>query len=500
MNRSVFAFASFLAMSAATDLRAQDEASRSPSESAKPTPPTAQPPHPQPPSASSEPALEPSSPASSRPEPESTSEPPGLESSAVDREPVHPAVERSAAPSDAPSVKIVAGPPPLGGTCSSAAIDRALATGAQALVRVEAPGGVGLGFVFHSPEHVVTALSVVDVGRGIRVVDDEGVRRDAVVVAIDRPRDLALLELEAPVGAEPLTLSNRDPAVGSPVLVLAKASDDGDRHHRWRGHRRHRRDHAAGGDTLVRAGIVSSRTGMSLRSDAIDRRHLSWGAPALDCDGRVVAVAISGYTDELVAASAVGQLARTIGDGDYAGRWSFLHPSLAVVGQVDVEPHPDFAFDESDKWLGLSLGTALIGRDRWYFPVRFAATFLIRPDPEAAFTERSGYRLLGSVGAGYRFMIRSGRVPIYLAPTVGLTGMYERTKLTSLELAVDPDCAGSGCPVQALEIEQVARRWRPLPTAGLGVHFGFGEVSYQFLLDPENAERSVHQLTVGAQW
>ena len=408
--------------------------------------------------------------------------------------------EPSSADPVRPSVKVVAASPPrLVDGCASGAIDRTWALGAQALVRVEAPGNVGLGFVFHSSQHVVTALSVVDVGRGIVVTDGEGTRRDAMVVAVDRPRDLALLELEAPVGATPLSLSDRDVAVGDPLLVLAESDDDSRKHRRFRRHRHRRRRHVEA-ETLVRAGIVSSRTGMSLRSDAIDRRHLSWGAPALDCDGRVVAVAISPHTDELVAASAVGTLAAAIGERDYAGRWSFFHPSVAVVGQADVADHPDYAFDESDKWLGFSLGTALVGRDRWYFPLRFGATFLVRPDPQAPFTERSGYRLLGSLGVGYRFMLRSGRMPIYLAPTAGLTGMYERTKLTSLELAVDPECAGGGCSVEAFEVERIDRRWRPLPTAGLGLHVGFGEVSYQILVDAKDVERSVHQLTVGAQW
>src|SRR5262245_9611074 len=75
----------------------------------------------------------------------------------------------------------------------------------RSVVRIDSGGGLGAGFVFHSPRHVATAFHVVSLGRAVEVTFADGTTTDAEVVAIDRENDLAILELEEPAKVPPLT-------------------------------------------------------------------------------------------------------------------------------------------------------------------------------------------------------------------------------------------------------------------------------------------------------
>ncbi len=394
----------------------------------------------------------------------------------------------------------------LASQCASNDVAGALSGARGAIARIEAPGASGLGFVFHSRDHVVTALSVVDRGRGIRVHFDGDERRDATVVAIDRAHDLAILELDAPAPVAALSPAPAAPEVGDPVLAVGVSTNlwpgrKMHRHHR-KAHRRWHDKHAwrdGGGDVVIHPGVITSSSGDRLRSNALDSRNLNWGAPILDCAGRVSGVATTPFSDEIAGVTHVGALESEIaGEEVYAGGWSMGHPHIGLLYQIDHQHHDEL--DGHDQWLGVSLGTALIGDDSWYFPIRFNASWLVGPDPEDPFEDRSGYRLGGHLAAGYRFMVKGGRVPIYIVPTIGGGIWYEKTKLETTLLSVAGPCETERCAVETTLLEEKQDRWRARPTAGLGVMVGFGELSYQFQLDTQEPRQSIHAITLGAQW
>jgi hypothetical protein len=387
--------------------------------------------------------------------------------------------------------------------CQSTHVHDALTSSRGALVRIAAPGARGLGFVFHSRDHVATAWSVVERGRGIVVHFEGGARRDATVVAIDRDADLAILELDSPAPVGPLSLAPAGADVGDPVIALGTPTN------RWAGqkdhHRqmkRHKRHHSHGwredGDVVVHPGTVTARDGDRLRSDALDSRNLGWGAPLLDCRGRVVAIGTTPFSDELSSASRLALMVEDIDDGDYHGDWSMGHGSIGLVGQIDHMRNA--VFDEHDHWLGFSLGTALIGDDRWYFPLRFSATWLVGPDYEDASRNRSGHRLGGHLGLGYRAMLKGGTTPIYLVPQLGFGVRYQSLSLTTTSLFIHSECGAPTCPVEMELDESNESGWHALPTAGVGLQIGFGEIGYEFQFDTREHERSTHQLTIGGQW
>jgi S1-C subfamily serine protease len=388
---------------------------------------------------------------------------------------------------------------PVGSQCTAKEIRRAAELG-KALAHVEAPGARGTGFVFHSRRHVLTAASVVDTGRGIRVrFEERGRAISASVVAIDEANDLALLELASPAPAEPLPLAKDGADVGDAVMTLSFQSDWSSREKlkRNRKYLRARGKHLRWqSDEVVQTGTVTFVSGDRLRTDA---GQDNWGAPILSCDGRVVGVATSPISSSGVGHAPVASIRSEVADDDvYWGRWSIFHPHAALVGQIDHTPTPGFG--KRDKWLGFSLGTALIGHDRFYMPVRFTATFLVAPELEEPFAERRGYRLQGSAGIGYRLMLKGGAVPFYLVPVIGGTVMYQRTTTERTELWVDEPCPDGGCRANPTVFTAATEDVRVMPTFGGGMQIGPGEASYRFILDTEHTERSVHQLTLGVQF
>lgn len=140
--------------------------------------------------------------------------------------------------------------------------------------------GVGTGFLALDDRHVATAAHVVDSAVAITARTTEEVRT-AKVVGIDRARDLALLELDRPVAAEPFGfVSERVPeatevmAVGYPyreALSPTRGSVSG-----------YDRKELIGGDVV---------TGLVQTSAAINPGNS--GGPLVELGGEVVGVVIA---------------------------------------------------------------------------------------------------------------------------------------------------------------------------------------------------------------
>ena len=424
------------------------------------------------------------------------------------------ATEPPAAPAPAPAAEmeeVAAAPVTAGATapawspsqCSASEIRLASVDLGSSLVKVEAPGASGLGFVFYSRSHVLTPASLVDTGRGIRVrFDDDGAAVGAKVVAYDEANDLALLELDSPAPGQPLALGSKEVAPGDPVMTVLRSSDYAnqvkvkDNRHYLRARREHMRRYP---DTVVETGAVTFSRANRLRTSALREGHGHWGAPILDCAGGLVGMATSPISDEATGFEAISAISNDVADeAVYYGRWSAFSPHAALVGQLDHKPR--VGFNDRDAWLGFSVGNALIAYDRLFLPARFTATFLVGPEMEQPLDTRSGYRLQGSLGVGYRIMLKGGAVPFYLVPVIGGTVMYERIETQRTELWVDAPCPDGGCRATPFVSREIAKQTRVMPTFGGGMQIGAGELSYQFILDTEQNDLSTHQVSLGVQF
>jgi Trypsin-like peptidase domain len=367
--------------------------------------------------------------------------------------------------------------------CTSSAIGRAHRAASPAIVGVVAPGPHGFpmsgtGFVFRSSRHVVTALALVENGRGIEVIVGEE-RVDAEVVAQNRAAGLAVLRLAHPTAARPLHVASGDLAIGEPVLALGRTSN------------------APDAEVVVAPGIVTGRGKTHFSSDAVDALDRRWGTPLLSCAGDVVGLTTRG--DRIAPGQMLDAVARTVDDSaPYEGGWSFAHPSVSMLFQIDTTPVR--GAPSADAWLGAGFGLSLIGYDRWVMPFEARALFL--GGPRQPFAERNGTRLQFATGLGHRFLLSGGDNPIYLVPSVGIALEYQRITTVGTLGQIDASCALAGpCDVTLSAGDpSIATRLRWLPTAGVKLHIGPTTVGYELQLDPINPGDSTHHITLGLQF
>ena len=358
-------------------------------------------------------------------------------------------------------------------TCSPSQIRHVLKRSQSSLARVAGSGWSATGVVFGGKDYLLAPFSVVETGRGIVVELPDERERKVTIVAVDRERDLAILQLDRPARAEPLPLTADAIDVGESVLALVRSDD---------------------GEIAVEPGVVTGKHGHELRSNALETRHGHFGTPILDCEGRVVGISTGMFSDTFTPIGEGIALAKEIGrQQPYTGDWSLLHPAVGGV----------YHFERDAIGVGLSVGTALIGEDRWYLPIRAAVLGMFTPQDEPdPLYRKEGFRLQLSAGFGYRWMISDGEVPVYLVPTVGAAASYTHWTESTTTLYADRSSCSPASPCEMTR-ETATESWesyRLSPTVGLGLNFLFGEVAYQFQLDVEHHEQSTHQLTIGFQF
>jgi S1-C subfamily serine protease len=204
------------------------------------------------------------------------------------------------------------------------------------LVRVYGPGGPlgqGSGFVFPDGSHVVTNQHVVDGARTVRVRFHDGTWTEAELLGTDVYSDLAVLSVDAPATAPPLSLVEREPPVGTQVVALGAPFSFGG---------------------SVSAGIVSgvdrslpSQTGFSIpdavQTDAAVNPGNS-GGPLVSLDGAVVAVINSGQGENVnfgISAALTGRVVPALverGEYDHAYmgvRLLDVTPAVAAANDLD---------------------------------------------------------------------------------------------------------------------------------------------------------------------
>jgi hypothetical protein len=365
--------------------------------------------------------------------------------------------------------------------CTPRETRRVLARLRPALVSVAGLNGMAHGFVFRSRRQVLTLFDVVSSGRGIEVTLSDGSTVEARILSIDRANNLALLELPRAAPAAPLRVG-KALEVGAPHLVIGTPY------------------YGDSPKVVILPGNVTGKVGRHLRTDALEGANLTLGSPVVDCQGQLAAVHAEWFDGRLLAASELERVVDGVGrQPEYTGDWSMAHPSFAASTFFDRST-PD-----ATRWGGgLTLGTALIGEDRWYFPFRlgvFATSPLVDDDGDPN-TTHMGVRLTAETAFGYRFMLSGGGMPAYLVPTVGVMGGYEHfASRTSRQVVTQSGCSPeTPCDVELETTEAITESWFARPTLGLALQISYMEIGYQLQIQADKPEDSTHVLSFGVQF
>jgi S1-C subfamily serine protease len=352
----------------------------------------------------------------------------------------------------------------------------------RSVVRIDTAGGLGAGFVFHSPRHVATAFHVVSLGRAVEVTFADGTTMAAEVVAVDKENDLAILELYGTASAPPLEPGETDqPDLGTPVLAIghpyATVNDELEGLLSW----------------SVSQGIVSGRGERLLQTDAALNPGNS-GGPLLGCDGRLLGVVSAKLQAEGIGFVIPSRLLVALTpeidrQPPFLGDWS-ISPGLGMM--LHANPR------EALLGFEVSLGVEVI--DRWEARLRYGSLWAVaqQEQPPEVFSRAIQRHALG-LDAGYRFMLRERPFPVYLGLFVG--GAATRTQINETHLtgvAQDPACTGTACSFQVQRTDMETADWMGYPVVGFHLEiFGGLDLSYAFLPDVTDIELSLHRALLG---
>ncbi len=371
-----------------------------------------------------------------------------------------------------------------GTVCDPGWVARVYHESRASVVRIENVEGLGTGFVFYSPQYVVTAFHVISLGREITVTSADGAQQSASVVLIDPPHDLAVLQLEHPIaGARPLEPSTDPLPVGTPVLVIGHPYALLDRFNQslhgllyW----------------SATQGIISARSDEYLQTDAAVNPGNS-GGPLLACDGRVLGVVSSKLEAEAIGFAVptehLSTLFRQMGhQSPYFGRW-------ASAWEADFWMQLDPTYTR----LGFALGFSVTAFDRWTTTLRAGPLWSVTSPATGAVIDAGAFRFMGELGLAYRLLVLERPVPIYLSPGIGVAATIDRNSQTVLaQQAPAPGCMPVGSPqcltqTVAVRTHQIDHELWPMATAGLLLG-GSLQLSYAFQADFSDLSSSTHRL------
>lgn len=368
-----------------------------------------------------------------------------------------------------------------GPTCEQAFIERVYRVTKPSVVRITRPdGGLGTGFVFHSPRHVATALHVVDLGRGVRVEFPGGRMTTAEVVAWDDVHDLAILELPEPAEAPPLVPREQVPigapllAIGNPYGSLAQGSPDLEGLLNF----------------SVSQGIVSARGEAYLQTDAMLSPGNS-GGPMLTCDGQVVAVADRLLENRIGFGVPIVHLEKLTAE---IGKRRFLGEASLKDGALGLALHHDVS-----TYLGPYLGGSVVVADRASLTTRVGIAWAGRDTTTAPVVDRSVRRLFAEMVLGYRALLFPYAFPTYVTLGVGALATIDRGSETVLRATLEPGgCPASGPCAASLAADTTRIRGGGImPLAQAVLHLGSVELSYGYALDTGAPETSTHRFLLG---
>jgi hypothetical protein len=384
-----------------------------------------------------------------------------------------PAPALAAPPEDVPPIE----PPACGAT--------ARAVAANAVVRVRSGGRWGAGFVYHSPSHVVTAFSLISLGRDVTIVARDGTRLGARLLARDEELDLAVLETTDPVpGAEPLAPApEQSPMIGRPVVALghpfagvaALLGERGEGLLRW----------------SVAQGSIAAVNPNGIQADIAVSDGFA-GGPLLDCEGRALGL-ITGtgmLSPNLALVARIAHadaLIRSAGPAsDYLGG---VRLRLGLGGLLVIDEDARTAAGGY-----LTIGATLFDRVSWTNRVGLLAGGTDDPADDVLSLERRLLRI--ETMLGYRFFVDvGGFATFYIVPSGGLTVSYD--SLDTRTIRVVEGCTPSATESCIAIRETSDDEWHVRPAVGLTFLFGPVEVAYTLEIDVDEPVTTYHAVMLG---
>lgn len=332
--------------------------------------------------------------------------------------------------------------------CSSENMEQALERTKKRLVHVNGRMDSAVGFVFHSPNHVLTTFSAVFWQESQRVILPDGSTSTVRVVAHDSDNDLAIIELDHAVKATPME-TGPSVHVGDPVFAIGLTGFQG--------------------DPSIHPGVVNSVGKKVFHSDALEASFLRSGGPMLDCQGRLVGIATSSWDKSVVPIAHATALADQIGAQDiYEG--PVVRPHVEFGAPIHVDEHAAGA--------GIALGLGMTIQPGIEIKLRGGVVVLKELNGE-----HDGMRVFAQSLLGYRLHFDDDR-DFSMTGMAGLTFAHDRF--------CRHNCGEDESPF--------ILRNRFMPTVELGFQFWPGAVSYQYVMDVEIRELSTHQIMLGIEF
>jgi hypothetical protein len=302
-----------------------------------------------------------------------------------------------------------------------------------------------------------------------------GDTRDARVVATSSEHDIAILELDQPVNANPLDLGDSDKVdLGTPVAAI--------------GHPQYSPLLPSSMKGLlqwsVTAGVVSAKNEDFIQTDAPLNPGNS-GGPLLGCDGRVLAVVSSQLKDSQgiafgIPAKKLAALRNEIGhQTPYYGHLTFGDWGLGFAAHVT----------RPDGYYGGYVGGSMILFDRLSLTVRIGYAFGTTVSPDASTTTSSNTVQFDELNVGYRFLFLAGPVPIYVVPEAGISSALSRRTNTHYAIV--------GGQIQITDDTIRLRTLRS--TLGVTVHAVGLQVGYTLRPDFGDMGDATHLFLLGAE-
>lgn len=366
------------------------------------------------------------------------------------------------------------------GACGTESIGGLAGKVNPAMVEVAGSYVWAVGFAFEEPDLIVAPAAVASKGRGVEVTY-EGRTMPATIAAVDEKAGIAILRVpglhvDRPLTASPLEVQLGTATVG-PTFAFGEYGEM---------------------SKQMSDGAVTAVDGARFKAAPHAGLGYHWGAPIVDCGGRVLGMSDWYGADIAGIAGAKSLMTRVRGGAPaYEGAWTFEHPTFHALLEID---------QNTEAWGGIDLGFAVVAYDR--LELGFTGRVLGRGDPEADATDSWSYREWGVRGgadlrAGYRLMLTEGAMPFYLVPHLGAGfDVTYRGADRTRQRALTSDCDADGsCPV-ITETDDLPTdtRARVYPAAGIGARLGFVELDYTFRLDVAEPKLSSHQIGLGIQF
>ena len=353
--------------------------------------------------------------------------------------------------------------------------------GSVVLIRTD-DGGVGSGFIFHSPRHVATAFHVVANAETIGVTVPGFRPMRAEVIAWDAVTDLAILELPGEIpDARVLEARAAGPHIGMPVAVIGHPFSQ----------YAQRLDELHGLlDWTLTSGIVGGMSEGWIQIDAAVNPGNS-GGPVLAEDGTVIGV----VSARLNRAEGIGFASRVGALSALMERAPMAPPGTSVIEQDKFELGFMVGWDQSTL-TGFMLGGGAVFFQS--FPLRLRLGLLNGNETMTGseVIQRHIDRYAIEVEAGYRLPFFVGMsVSVLLGAAIDVD-LIEDTRAVAVDDGSCTPTAAAPCTTPVAITVQKETRVGARPQLGLSATVFFFRLSYAFQADLEQFDHSVHRFYV----